>query len=112
LNIRIPGRKYIELLELAGQRKSGIRRRWLLSSIRKGDNTIRAQVSLEKDEYDFAKARAAALGISLAKFIRHAIREQLTVLGQRAWMRYAGVIETGDARSSARLDEIVYGSKH
>jgi len=29
----------------------------------------------------------------------------------RPWMRYAGMIESGDARSSQRTDDIVYGQK-
>ncbi len=27
------------------------------------------------------------------------------------WMRYAGLVESGDARSSQTVDEVVYGSK-
>lgn len=72
---------------------------------------IRTQVSLEKDEYELAKAQAAGLGISVAEFIRRAIREQLPVPREGPWMRYAGFVETGDPRSSASTDEIVYGSK-
>jgi hypothetical protein len=73
---------------------------------------IPTQVSLEKDEYEFAKAQAAALGISVAEFIRRAIREQLPAPLEGAWMRYAGSIETGDPHSTAPVDELVYGSKH
>ena len=29
----------------------------------------------------------------------------------KPWMRYAGMVESGDPRSSARIDEIVYGQK-
>jgi hypothetical protein len=28
------------------------------------------------------------------------------------WMRYAGMVESGDARSSQRIDDIVYGQKN
>jgi len=72
---------------------------------------IRTQVSLDKKEYDSAKKEAAALGISLAEFIRRAVREHLPVHGQSPWMRYAGFVESGDRRSSQSIDEIVYGSK-
>ena len=72
---------------------------------------IRTQVSLNKKEYDHAKQQAAALGISLAEFVRRAVREQLPVHGGGAWMKYAGFVESGDRHSSQSVDEIVYGSK-
>jgi hypothetical protein len=75
------------------------------------DNMIRTQVSLHKSEYDSAKKHAAALGISLAEFIRRAVRERLPVQGDGPWMKYAGLVESGDRRSSQSIDEIVYGSK-
>jgi len=76
-----------------------------------GDNMIRTQISLDKHEYDLAKAQAAALGISIAEFIRRAVRERLPVRGEGAWMKYAGFVETGDPRSSERIDDLVYGAK-
>jgi hypothetical protein len=76
-----------------------------------GDNMIRTQVSLDQNEYDLAKGQAAALGISVAEFIRRAVREQLPVSGEAPWMRYAGFIATGDPSSSHSIDEIVYGAK-
>lgn len=72
---------------------------------------IRTQVSLDKKEYDLAKKQAAALGISVAEFIRRAVRDHLPIEGQGPWMKYAGFVETGDATSSQSIDEIVYGSK-
>jgi hypothetical protein len=72
---------------------------------------IRTQVSLDKYEYELAKAQAAALGISVAEFIRRAIRDQLAVPQEGPWMRYAGFVETGDPHSGASIDELVYGSK-
>ena len=38
---------------------------------------IRTQISLDNEEYDLAKAQAAALGISLAELIRRAVRDIL-----------------------------------
>jgi hypothetical protein len=72
---------------------------------------IRTQISLDRTEYDLAKAQAAALGISVAELIRRAVREQLPVPGEGAWMKYAGFVETGDPRSSRSIDELVYGTK-
>ena len=76
-----------------------------------GDNMIRTQISLEREEYDLARNQAAALGISIAEFVRRAVREQLPTRGDGAWMKYAGFVETGDLNSSQSIDEIVYGTK-
>jgi hypothetical protein len=76
-----------------------------------GDNMIRTQVSLDKHEYDLAKMQAAAIGISLAEFIRRAVRERLPVRGEGPWMKYAGFVTSGDPRSSQSIDELVYGTK-
>jgi hypothetical protein len=72
---------------------------------------IRTQISLDKNEYDLVKVQAAALSISIAEFIRRAVREQLPVPGEGAWMKYAGFVATGDRRSSQSIDEIIYGTK-
>lgn len=79
---------------------------------------IRTQISLDAKEYVLARREAKALGISVAEFVRRAIREQLSSNGgsasgaaSGAWMRYAGFIESGNPRSSASIDEIVYGAK-
>jgi hypothetical protein len=76
-----------------------------------GDNMIRTQISLDEHEYDIAKREARALGISVAEFVRRAVREALPSRGKGPWMRYAGLVETGDCRSSQSVDEIVYGQK-
>jgi hypothetical protein len=72
---------------------------------------IRTQVSLDEKEYVQAKKEARALGISVAEYVRRAIRETLPVTDGGAWMRYAGLVESGDARSSQSIDDIVYGTK-
>ncbi len=72
---------------------------------------IRTQVSLDKHEYTLAKKEARALGISVAEYVRRAIRETLPVSGGGPWMRYAGFMESGDSRSSQSIDDIVYGAK-
>ena len=76
-----------------------------------GDNMIRTQVSLDPKEYDLARKEARSRGISVAEFVRRAIRDHLPVQGRAPWMRYAGMVESGDPRSSQSIDEIVYGSK-
>lgn len=72
---------------------------------------IRTQVSLDKHEYALARKEARSLGISVAEFVRRAIREQLPPAGDVPWMRYAGMVESGDPRSSESIDDVVYGSK-
>lgn len=75
---------------------------------------IRTQISLDAKEYALARREAKALGISVAEFVRRALRAQLPSNGGNAsgaWMRYAGFIESGNPRSSASIDEIVYGAK-
>jgi hypothetical protein len=72
---------------------------------------IRTQISLDKREYALARKQAQSLGISVAEFVRRAIREQLPVCEDSPWMRYAGFVESGDPLSSRSIDEVVYGSK-
>lgn len=72
---------------------------------------IRTQISLRQDEYDAAKREAARLGLSLAELLRRALRVILPADPSKPWMRYAGMIETGDAESSAHIDDVVYGEK-
>jgi len=72
---------------------------------------IRTQVSLDKQDYALAKKEAKALGISVAELVRRALRRVLPPSGKAPWMRYAGLVESGNARSSQLIDEIVYGSK-
>jgi hypothetical protein len=72
---------------------------------------IRTQISLSPDEYQAAKVEASRLGISLAELLRRSLRSVLPVDESKPWMRYAGMIESGDPTSSQRIDEIVYGQK-
>lgn len=72
---------------------------------------IRTQISLAKEEYEAAKREAKRQGISLAELLRRSLREMLPVDESKPWMRYAGMIESGDTDSSQRIDAIVYGQK-
>ena len=72
---------------------------------------MRTQISLDKDEYLLAKKGARALGISVAEFVRRAVRQALPTPGKGAWMRYAGLVESGDPHSSQSVDELIYGGK-
>jgi hypothetical protein len=75
---------------------------------------LRTQVSLDEQDYKSAKKEAAALGISVAEYVRRAIRSALPIprlRHQPKWMRYAGLVESGNPESSQSIDEIVYGDK-
>lgn len=72
---------------------------------------IRTQISLGEEEYAAAKKEAEALGISLAELVRRAIRELLPPPGDPPWMRFAGLVESGDSLSSQSIDEILYTTK-
>lgn len=83
-----------------------------------GDNTkrysvimIRTQISLSADDYSAAKREAARLGISFAELVRRSLRASLPTDESAPWMRFAGMVETGDPRSSLTIDDVVYGRK-
>ena len=72
---------------------------------------IRTQISLTRAEYAAAKREAERLGISMAELLRRSLRSLLPADESKAWMRYAGMIESGDPQSSRKIDEFVYGGK-
>ena len=72
---------------------------------------VRTQISLSEEEYQAAKREAQRLGISLAELLRRSLRTMLPVDDSKPWMRYAGMVESGDPQSSQRIDEVVYGRK-
>ena len=71
----------------------------------------RTQISLTEWEYTEAKREAARLGISLAALLRRSLRAVLPVNTSQPWMRYAGMVETGDPKASQKIDDVVYGQK-
>jgi len=72
---------------------------------------VRTQISLSEEEYNAAKREAERLGISLAELLRRSLRGVLPVDESKPWMRYAGMVESGDPSSSRRIDDVVYGQK-
>ena len=71
----------------------------------------RTQISLSDREYHAAKREAARLGISLAELLRRSLRTLLPADNSKPWMRYAGMVETGNPKASQQIDEVVYGQK-
>ena len=72
---------------------------------------IRTQISLSEDEYAAAKREAMRLGISLAELLRRSLRSVIPVDMSKPWMRYAGMVASGDSNSSLHIDDIIYGQK-
>lgn len=72
---------------------------------------IRTQITLGEAEYEEAKREAERLGISLAELLRRSLRTLLPSDPSKPWMRYAGMIETGDPAASQKIDDMVYGQK-
>jgi hypothetical protein len=72
---------------------------------------IRTQISLSEEEYGAAKREAARLGISLAELLRRSLRGIVPVDESKPWMRYAGMVDSGDPESSRHIDDIVHGRK-
>ncbi len=70
---------------------------------------LRTQVSLDPEMYERARAEAARLGVSIAELVRRALATQLAAeAGGRRWMRFAGVLASGDSEASRTVDEVVY----
>ena len=72
---------------------------------------IRTQISLSREEYAAAKKVAKTLGISLAELVRRSLRTMLPPDPSKPWMKMAGMVRSGDPKSSQRIDEVVYGFK-
>ena len=72
---------------------------------------LRTQITISKEDYAAAKAESARLGISLAEFVRRAVRGALPADESPPWMSYAGMVESGDSASSRHIDDVVYGVK-
>ena len=72
---------------------------------------LRTQISLTADEMRAARHEAKRLGISLAELLRRSLRTLLPADPSKPWMRYVGMVESGDASSSQRIDDVVYGQK-
>ena len=72
---------------------------------------IRTQISLNEEEFEAAKREAERLGISLAELLRRSLRSMLPSDDRKPWMRFAGMIESGDQNASRTIDDVVYGQK-
>ena len=73
---------------------------------------IRTKISLSEFEYRAAKTEARRLGISLAELLRRSLRGLIPADESRPWMRFAGMVETGNPESSRKIDDVIYGQKN
>jgi hypothetical protein len=71
---------------------------------------IRTQISLDRHDYALVKREAKAAGVSVAEYVCRTIRQALPSRTDRPWMRYAGLVESGNSLSSQTIDDIVYSS--
>lgn len=72
---------------------------------------MQTQIRLTPGEMRAARAEAKWLGISLAELLRRSLRALLSAEASRPWMRFAGMIVSGDAGSSQRVDDVIYGQR-
>lgn len=72
---------------------------------------IRTQISLSLREYQLAKQVAKEQGISLAELFRRTLRVALPIKGDKKWLKFRGLVNSGNSNSSLEIDDIVYGSK-
>lgn len=72
---------------------------------------IRTQISLSELEYQQAKKEARKQGISLAELLRRSLRSILPPSQEKPWMRFAGLVESGNPKSSQQIDDLIYGQK-
>lgn len=72
---------------------------------------IRTQVSLDPEDYRAAKEEARRQGVSIAEFVRRAVARSLGERRRtkRPWMRFAGIVSSGDPHASSTVNEVVYG---
>jgi len=72
---------------------------------------IRVRIKMTRKERFIAKREAARLGVSLAEFLRRSLLTALPVNEIKPWMRYAGMVQSGDPASSRHIDDLVYSRK-
>jgi len=72
---------------------------------------IRLNLRLTEPDYAAAKREAARLGISLSELVRRSLRSVLPIDESKPWMKFAGMVATGDPTSARTIDGVVYDTK-
>jgi len=57
---------------------------------------VRTQNRLSEQEYAAAKREARGLGVSVAELLRRSLRAMIPADERKPWMKYAGMVESGD----------------
>ena len=70
---------------------------------------VKIRIGLSRQEYDAAKKEAEHLGIPLDELLRRALIATLPADDSKPWMRFAGMVKSGNADSSRCHDDTVYG---
>lgn len=77
---------------------------------------VEIPISLTEEEYKRAKEEAEVYGISVAELLHRGVqyvipvRRPLPANGENPWMKYAGMVESGDPHSSQHIDDVIYGA--
>ncbi len=66
---------------------------------------IGLQFNLPEEEYKAAEQVAGQLGISVEELASRALRRFLADCSSKPWMKYAGMVESGDPFSSQTVDD-------
>jgi hypothetical protein len=84
-----------------------------IREVKRGDHgRVTVYFSLDRDLYEQAKEEAGRRGTSVAELIRTSLAEALEPRREaKPWMRYAGMLDSGDPDASSTIDEVVYGSE-
>ena len=71
----------------------------------------RTEIDRTERDYDVLQREASRLGISTGEYLRLAVQGKLAEMDRAPWMRYAGLVASGDAQSSRSIDDVVYGGR-
>ena len=72
---------------------------------------IRTKISLLEPECKAVKVEAKRLGNSQKELPRRSVGTVIPADESKPWMRYAGLVKSGDSNSSRDIDDVIYGQK-
>lgn len=67
---------------------------------------VRVKIDLTDEEYNATRRESEILGISIEELIRRLLQCSLFEASSKPWMRFAGMVESGDAKSSQEINSI------
>ncbi len=66
-------------------------------------------IAVTREDRDAAVREARRAGVTPEEYVHRALLAALPPDAGAPWMRYAGIVESGDPRASGTVDEVVYG---